>query len=630
MTAIVGRNSSGKTSLLTAVRLACDALSWSISHPEVRPSFRGERITICDRLVVPDPSRLIALADWRQLFTDAVADEKTPVRIELNFDATDSLQDVRVELWHGSNAQLLLALSVASPLRDELGHLPSRSPSRVARLREELSRQVPIALFVPSFYGVARMEEYRTQPVLSRMLGSGDQSHLVRNLVARLDGPSLERLNAFLGEAVGARIEGRTAQQDVERVAELSVTYRDSNGPLELSSAGTGLISLVALYASMERARQERLLNASRPALFLMDEPEAHLHPRLQGDVGEAFARLAADFDVQLLLATHSIEMINRLGRRPETLLIGVDRTTSSAIELRSDADQLGAIDDVADLTPFASLNFLASRRIFFYEGKTDYTVLNACAKVYFARNPGALAQWQRYTPVALDGVGNFKAHAVLSKVLTPEMFPKLAGGEPVRAAVVRDRDDSREPKAAKRERTAPHLELIDVVWSQYSIESLFLTPECLTAWLSPVLPGQDRQELREHATNAIEAANRETELRDQAIDVLFKKLMRVQVSEDGARGRLTPEDAIKQARERADKEPEVWQPGKSRAHFILNTLRAALPLPLQNKFRGSITDIVSSARVDALVDTGALIPEEIRALLDQMVQPAAPERRGA
>ena len=147
------------------------------------------------------------------------------------------------------------------------------SPLRTTRLREGLQRIAPRAVFVPPFYGVTRLEEYRTLPVVDRMLSSGDQSHIVRNLEARLDGAARLRLNALLGRTVGASVERRTSQADAEGSSELVVTYRDTNGELELSSAGAGLISQIALYAAMERVGGERQTAGDRAIICLLDEP---------------------------------------------------------------------------------------------------------------------------------------------------------------------------------------------------------------------------------------------------------------------------------------------------------------------------------------------------------------------
>lgn len=619
-TAIVGKNSSGKTSILHAVRLATEALAWALDAEEQRPRVVHDEIVVCNEAVVSDPSRLIALADWRQIFTDAQVGEGVTLTIDLTFDSSDSIQRVGVRLAYGRNAQLKLTIHVACAAAvSAVAAIPPKSVRRPARLREELRRLGPIAVFVPAFYGVTRSEEYRTLPVVTRLLGAGDQSHIVRNLLARMDAGALQRLNVFLQRAVGAEIAHRTPQSDAESRDILVVTYRDSNGELELSSAGAGLVGLVGLYAAMERTRTARGRGGDVPVVFLLDEPEAHLHPRLQGDVGEELAKLAQEFGLQLVLATHSVEMINRLGRRTDAVLMTVDRVTGSVAVLRSESEQLHALDAFCDLTPFASLSFLASRRILFYEGPSDLDVLEACARLYFRNDDQRARRWRQYTPIALDGVGNANAVALLRTVLTPTLFSRVSRHEPVTAAIALDRDRRRAPKGATRSTPAAHLRVIESTWSRYSIESLFLEPSILTGWLFPRLAAAHAS-VREHdlqtaIAEAIADANADQALLEDAIADRLAFHRRPDANDK----MNTERGALKLAREEVQGAPDVWLDGKARAKLVMDGLRKRLGRAAHS-LRGSLTDLIRDADSDRLGDPAVLIPDEIRALLDAMV----------
>ena len=82
--------------------------------------------------------------------------------------------------------------------------------------------------------------------------------------------------------------------------------------------------------------------------------------------------------------------------------------------------------------------------------------------------------------------------------------------------------------------------------------------------------------------------------------------------------------DAIDAAKAQARAEPETWQKGRARARVVLREVRARLPSnALKNLLRGSITGLIEAASVDKLGDPEALIPPEIRDLLDLMVAPA-------
>jgi predicted ATPase len=620
VTGIIGKNSSGKTSVLHAVRTVGEAFALALADESIRPQANRAQhwIDVCTKEVVLEPARLVPLADWRQIFTGGAVGEGVSLAVELTFEPADAIQTAYLELHYGRNAQLQMTLHVQSrAVAQAVANLPKKSVHRPRRLREELQNSAPRTVFVPAFYGVTRIEEYRTQPLVDRLLGSGDQSHIVRNLVARLDGVALGRMNAFLMRALRAYIVQRTAQQDAENRPDLAVTYRDSNGELELSSAGAGLVSLVALYAALERIREERERSGSRPVIFLLDEPEAHLHPRLQGDVGEELARLAGEFGVQLLLATHSVEMVNRLGRRPETVLLSVDRAASTAVTLQSENDVLRALDEFCDLSPFTSLSFLASRRILFYEGPSDLRVLEACGRVYFRSDPVRLRRFERYTPVALEGVGNAVAPRVLRKVLTPELFPRIDARRPVRAAMALDRDYVREPKLAVATEVAPHFKAIEAIWSRHCIESLFLEPPRLTGWLLPYV-ATDPAALQRIVAQAIDAADADRALEDAAYEGRYPFHRR-----PDAQDRIATEKAAgKATRDEIRAQPATWQPGKKRAAFILERVRAGLPKEDRRKLRGSLVDLMAGAAASSTGDPTVLVPEEIRIFLDLLVAP--------
>ena len=624
--ALVGKNSSGKTTILRAIRLACEAYDRAISDPDCAPFTANDgslAVHAKGGSIVEDPATFVGLDDWGQVFTGATDGDGTEAVITLDFEETNPLQRLVVTLVWGRNAQLKLYVNVwSAQALDNVADIPVRSKFRAPRLLERLQFSRPIAVFVPAFYGVTRGEEYRTQPIVDRQLGDGDQSRIVRNLVARLDGGALERLNAFLARTVRARITFRTPQQNAESVTELKVSFSDTNGELELSAAGTGLTSLIALFAAMDGVRRRRELAGpvallrGAPAIFLLDEPEAHLHPRLQGDVAERLAGLAVDFGVQLIVATHSVEMINRLGRRDDTVLFAVDRLERSAVPLRSQSELIGALDAFCDLTPFTSLNFLSSRRVLFYEGKDDYRVFEACARVYFRNDDTRLRLFREYTPIALDGVGNVSAKGVLQRVLSPELFPMLKSGDMVRVVLARDRDFTRDPKGAEWRVEKPHFEVLDVVWSRHSIESLFVSRECLSAWFEPILGEGEASRLGEVIDGAIKQANTEQTLEDRAIDGLRPVYRRA--DEDGKA--LTDDRAVKRAREEARRAPEIWQRGKDRAAKVMEVIREKLGAP-GRALRGGMVDIIDHASPNSVVRVNDAIPAEIRALLDALVE---------
>ncbi len=449
----------------------------------------------------------------------------------------------------------------------------------------------------------------------------------MRNVIARLSGPAFGRLNEFLRFQVGATIARRTTEQDAEDAHHLAVHFRDTNGELELSSAGAGLINLIALYAVMERFRPPppKGETAGPPLIYLLDEPEAHLHPKLQGDVGEALADAAKEFGAQLIIATHSVEMINRIGQRPDAILLAVDRASSTVTTLDSETALVRELGQWCDLTPFASLNFLASRRILFHEGPSDSAILARCAEAYFRTRAPDLAAFRRWTLVSLDGVGNVKAQGVLGAVLSPTVFPDLAAPKAVRAVCVLDRDAEREPGfRVLPQITRDHFEARELVWSRYSIESLFLEPARLSAWIAASLPegAVPDADLQAMVARGIADADKDAELNDAAeVSLQLTKVRSKQMRID---------EALKEAKKEVRAAPGVYQNGRDRARVVLRSVRDALPSnQLKNLLRVSIQGLLEVASPDRLGERSSAVPQEIRDILDYMASYPTPAVAG-
>jgi len=615
---VLGPNSSGKTSLLHAVRVAVEALSIGLEqeHPELA---KDGWITVYQGLV-GDHGRLFPAADWSELFTNKEVGEGIDMKLRLGFEETDTIQDLEVVLTYARNQQLKLHIYVMSRQAAEaVADYPAKSKYRAEALLRVLRAGAPRAVLVPAFYGVTGLEEYRTLPHLERMLGGGEQSRVVRNLVARLRPEAFRRLNDFLLRHLGASLVRRTTDQDVERILHLATSFQDTNGPLELASAGAGLVNLISLYAAMELFRPAGTEQEARPVLYLLDEPEAHLHPRLQGTVGDALGALASEFGAQLLIATHSVEMINRLGQRRDAVLLSVDRATSSVARLESEDALVQELSRWCDLTPFTSINFLASRRVFFHEGPSDVEFLKRCADIYFRSKPAELTRFRQWTPVPLGGTGKVSAQAVLGVVLQPQVFPELAKGPTTRAVCILDRDTERTPGFRSRpDLSRGEYEAQELVWSRYSIESLFLDAACLTAWLLAVLPAGSVPEatLRPLVDAALKHADGDLDLVLAAIRRMSVSLMK--------KDDLKLDDAQKAAEEKVRAEPAIWQHGRDRARHVLGEVRAALPdNATRNHVRTGLLDLIRAAAVDKLGDPLVLIPAEIRSLLDYMASSA-------
>lgn len=612
---LLGPNSCGKSSVLHAVRLACSALAWTLEQ-DPSPQTKDDWIVIWWDWPVGTKEKFLPPMETEELFLNRGG---RPLIISLQFDDDDYIQALQVSLRYGRSEALRLDVRVKS--RDTLA-MVSGSKRKVRNfsptLASALVGKAPTAVTIPAFYGVVPDEPFVNDARLARQLGSGEQGRVVRNLIGRL--ANTKEINAFLLRSVGAEITWSISGQQLQTVDTLTAYYRDRNGELELSSAGTGLVALAALYAAF--AWYSPLASEGRPLIFLLDEPEAHLHPKLQGDTGERIAELAQQFRVQLMIATHSVEMINRLGFRPETLLLSVDRNAQPAVErLTTENEVVKSLESFCDLTPFSSLNLLRSRKVLFHEGRTDRDMLECCARTLFVNDPASRQRFLQWTFVELSSVTNAEAKNVLKKALEP-LVSDAKNKEPVRIVRVLDRDYDR-VSGVGPERGDSAIKEFDVVWSGYSIESLFLEPRCLAAWLWYELQNRPNApslvELERAVADGIVAANNDSELNERTTDQLFARRLRTLTV-----GQLdSPQKII---RLRSDIEAEIkanfnaFQHGKSRAKRVLEHVRSTLPIHLRNRVRAEISDVLRYAPSPSTLGTPALVPPEIVQLLNYLV----------
>jgi hypothetical protein len=621
-TVVIGPNSSGKTTLLHAIRFALRALNHNLSAGTSRLSrARGADgwIDVVDEVLISDHTRYLPLADWESLFYCQRTGENQAFTIKLGFDDIDAIRDIEVSVVCARNRQLKLSVFIRAPdLATRVRPLPKKTGQVNKEIVNFVEQHAAHAVLVPAFYGVVREEEYRSGVVMDRLLGEGDQSHIVRNLVSRLSADAYTRLNAFLKELLDAELLERTTSQDSDQVYPLLVRFRDNDGPLELSAAGAGLVNLIALYAALERYRGEQ---RQRPVTYLLDEPEAHLHPRLQGLMAGRIASLiVGEFGSQVVMATHSIEIVNTLSNREDAVVLRVDRDAPQVTVLRGQSEIVNEVGQWADLTPFSLINFLASRQILFHEGKSDKTIIETCAKLLYRSALVRHDRFDQWTFAPLAGSGNERVAKLLGQLIKAQVIPALSDRKPVEVIVVLDRDYHRQA-GLREDPPDDHVRLTHLVWPMHSIESLFLQPHILDAWLHARFGAGAPPELRDWIDEAIAAANADVQLKRDAEARLQVTIQQQGLVEDNQplRGEKLIVNAIRQATATVDANPATWQRGHDRSRFVLGKIREQLPAPLRNQFPTNVHNLLETTPLDRFGDPELAVPVEIRELLDRM-----------
>jgi energy-coupling factor transporter ATP-binding protein EcfA2 len=147
---------------------------------------------------------------------------------------------------------------------------------------------------------------------------------------------------------------------------------------VEIDDLSSGEKAIIQLFFPLVEHQLNRHLAAMRgaaelakqgPIAVLMDEPELHLHPNLQGKVLDYIRGLSLREDVQFILATHSPAMVEQAVNeelyllRPAELSAGDE---NQLVRIANDEDRLATIRAVFGSTS----NITAMRTVLVVEGR--------------------------------------------------------------------------------------------------------------------------------------------------------------------------------------------------------------------------------------------------------------------
>ena len=115
------------------------------------------------------------------------------------------------------------------------------------------------------------------------------------------------RLSEFMPDFT-IKIMGRTPYSELTRESTgeiINNVNQLSSGEAQLLSLGIDILTTVATWHAEGRKKN----------LLLIDEPDAHVHPDLQVRFAEFVVKLAKDYSIQVVIATHSTTTLSAIGR---------------------------------------------------------------------------------------------------------------------------------------------------------------------------------------------------------------------------------------------------------------------------------------------------------------------------
>ena len=467
LTVLSGLNNSGKTSVLQAIHILVNSVQAiarreSPFHPQAL--YRVIDLKPCfSALGIPS-------ADWLMPFNDWSGDFK--VRGDFYNDVRITIEKVSVNKFQFDVV------------------CPPESPEERTELLDKLTLTSEFVL-PPGI--VASHENMVSGPRFRESIATGKGAQLWRNKIywdVQKDGiEGFESVKSLVKQYF-PDIEINVPVLDPNsNIPTILIKFSASEkGALDISQSGSGLRTFLTLA---------RMLEQSPAEIILLDEPDAHLHSSQQAIVLELLLNAATALNRQVVVATHSPEI---LARAPVECVRWVTRENPTNLNLKDSEDltvlldRLGATRDVY-LSPD---NF--PDRIIYVEGKTDKPVIESLVR--WCRNTSK--QKLASTLVITHRDGKFDAVAVQAILRIASSFNR-----DVHVIGIRDLDwDYCElPDSKPTIRDGDRWKLIDLPCKE--LENLLCDPKILHANLEGKLTIEKLQRIVDAESNAPELIDR-------------------------------------------------------------------------------------------------------------------------
>lgn len=377
LTVLVGANNSGKSSLLQGIHFAITVLQSARLSGDGGKSLSSLGF---DQFIYKPTGDLIRLNHG-----GPITSKSGP---EFTFTYTDagSVEHKKFELKlrRGKNANVAITFEEKSTF-----------------FARAASRTEPLSVFVPGLAGVPLREELRTPSVVANGIAQGDSNVYLRNVLYRLckEAAKLTRFHEMISSIFPGLEISTKFDPETNLFIDLAVEQDGRVVPLEM--VGTGALQVIQLVA---------YVTAYNPALLLLDEPDAHLHPSNQRLLALALQRIAEEGSTKVVLATHSRHMFDALARDDATQIIWLK---SGEKQDQTDRRNLSVLLDLGALDSF-ELVHAGQKKIVLLTEDTKTAKL----KVFLAANGLVEAD---YFLQPLNGVNNLTAAVPIADYFTSQ-----------------------------------------------------------------------------------------------------------------------------------------------------------------------------------------------------------------
>ncbi len=235
-------------------------------------------------------------------------------------------------------------------------------------LKKDIPEDVYKVFHLPPLSGVQTQERKVELGAQRHIIGEGRPGEILRNLLLQVqEKGKWDDLCVQIKNMFNVQLEKISFNPSTD--AHILIRYREvwSHGKgclLEIANGGSGFLQFLLLAA---------FLYVHENSILLIDEPDSHMHVRLQQGMYDWLQQIAAENNVQLLISTHSEVIINSTDTDYVYTFFG-----NVPKPIQGDKQQI--VNALKKVSAIDILNAQEKKFILFAEGVRDFRLLKAWA----------------------------------------------------------------------------------------------------------------------------------------------------------------------------------------------------------------------------------------------------------
>jgi predicted ATPase len=461
ITVLIGANNSGKTAVLQALALFQYCLEKCLTR-NGRNGVNGPWSLKKTENVRPDEFGPLPVATPTDLWPQGRA--RGAIRLSAEF-ASGGTITFEIKLQYN--------LFTIRPTASGFAHLNA--------LLERLAIRL-----IPVFSGLLPREEFLVLPARQERQQAQRYGEIVRNLLFSLkkDAPArFQLLQQLLARLYPEATVDVTYDEEVARriaSARIDSAYHDEilMHDLDLIVAGSGLHQAVQIFAGMLQPGV---------SVVLLDEPDAHFHARLQGELMRILIELTEQEDLQFVIATHSPPLLRTAP--PDSLRVC---RQGAVARFNPGPDHLELLDHLGALDRMELVPLIASRRVVFVENREDRQIIEGFTRKQLGSQAARVLQRLTflYTYQEPVSAGVLDKARQVNDILKDASLAALGAGGSVAFVSVGDRDYRTEGELKAQEKSLATkarehgfgFPFRLLLWRRTEIENYLIDPDALCA----------------------------------------------------------------------------------------------------------------------------------------------------